>query len=153
MEKIVQKILGVAGVSLVMACQAAPSLQLGQAATPEQLAQWGELQSYELGSSRLRLIPGRPEDGQGTYLLNAQGVVGISRNELTVAHATEEQVRTAAAQAGPAPVSMQYFEPTGTTVLRYADFQQAVQSLEALKTSLPKATVRLPVQFSKPVPY
>lgn len=153
MEKIVQKTLGILGLSMVMACQAAGAPEPGQTATPEQLAQWGELPGYDIGASRFRVIPGQPSDGQGTLLLNAQGVIGVSRNELTVVNASEDQVRTAAGYATHAPVSVQHFVPTGTTVLRYADFSQAVLGLEALKTALPKATVRLPVQFSKPVPY
>ena len=153
MKKIAQKILGVLGVSLAMGCQAAAPLEPGKVATPEQLAQWGELPSYDIGSSRLRVIPERPANGQGTLLLNAQGMVGVSRNEVVVANASEDQVRAAAGHAAHAPESVRHFDPTGTTVLRYADFAQAIAGLDAIKAGLPGASVRLPVQFGKPTPF
>ncbi len=154
MEKIVQKTLGVLGLSMVMmACQAAPAPEPGQTATQEQLAQWGELPSYDIGSSRFRVIPGKPADGQGTLLLNPQGVVGVSRNEITVANASEDQIRSVAGRAGYAPVSLRHYAPTGMTVLRYADFSHAVEGLKVLQTGLPEASVRLPVQFGRPTPY
>lgn len=157
MEKTVQKalgaVLGALGLTMMMASQSALALEPGQAATPEQLAQWGELPGYDIGSTRFGVLPERPADGQGTLLLNEQGMVGISYNEITVANAQEVQVRAAASRAAHAPLTLRHYTPTGITVLRYAEFGQAVEGLNVLKAGLPEATVRLPVQFGKPRPF
>lgn len=151
MKKLVQTALVALGLSVAMACQAAETPEPGQRMSPEQLAQWGQLRSYTAGSSRLRVLPVPPADGEGVLLLSSQDVVGLSRNEVLVVGASEDQVRAAA--SAPAPVSVQYMAPTGSALLRYAEFGQAVAALKALKTNLPGATVRLPVQWGKtPVP-
>lgn len=152
MKKMTQNILGPLGMVLAMVSFSAGAFEPGQQVTQAQLAQWGELPVYDIGANPIRVLPEQPKAGQ-TLVLNAQGIVGISRNEVLVAKAQEDQIRSVAGRAAHAPASVQHFAPTGLTVLTYANFAQAVAGLETIKAGLPDATVRLPVQFSKPVPY
>lgn len=144
--------LGLLGMSLALASNAALALTPGQKLTQSEIAEWGPLAEYKIGSSRVSVIPSQHSGNQDTLLLNAQGVVGSSRNEVAVSEAPAD-AQAVIQQTQPRPVSIQHFAPTGITVAKYADFGQAVDALRALKTALPGAKVSLPVQFSKQVPY
>ncbi|TFL15050.1 hypothetical protein CSC67_06890 [Pusillimonas caeni] len=144
--------LGLLGMSLALASSAALALTPGQKLTKTEIAEWGALAEYKIGSSRVRVVPPQYSGSQDTLLLNAQGVVGSSRNEVAVSEAPAD-VQAVIQQTQPRPVSIQHFAPTGITVAKYADFGQAVDALRALKAALPGAKVSLPVQFSKQVPY
>ena len=153
MKKSFRRFLGLLGVSLALTGHAAGVLTPGQRLSAEQIAQWGELPVYEIGASQVRVIPSQQAGSQVTLLINAQGVVGSSRNEITISEAPAQGVQTVLQQVTPAPLSVQQYEPTGITVARYADFGQAVEGLRALKAALPDAKVSLPVQFGKQIPY
>jgi len=152
MNKSFRRYFGLFGVALALASSAAFALTPGQKLTKAEIAEWGALTEYKIGSSRVRIIPPQYSGSQDTLLLNAQGVVGISRNEVVVSEAPAG-VQAVIQQTQPRPVSVQHFEPTDITVAKYADFAQAVDALRALKAALPGAKVGLPVQFSKQVPY
>ncbi len=152
MTKSFRHVLGLLGISLALASHAALALTTGQKLSDAQIAQLGELQVYDIGGTQLRVIPSQQSGQQETLLINAQGIVGSSRNEVAVSQASEESIRAQLQQLQPQPASVQHYEPTGITVLRYADFGQAVEGLRALKSALPRAKVRLGVQFSTPLP-
>ena len=153
MKKIFRRFLGLIGLSLALTSHAAFALTAGQQLSQEQIAKWGTLAEYDIGGSRIRVIPSQASGSQDTLLINAQGVVGSSRNEVAISDAPTQDIRAQLKQTLPQPVSVQHYEPTGLTVLRYADFEQAVAGLRALKKALPAANIRLPVQFGKQVPY
>src|SRR5690606_31187139 len=138
------------GVSLALTSQAAFALTPGQKLSDAEIAQLGTLPMYEIGRVQYRVVP--PEQADGTTLiLNRQGVVGVTRNEISITGAPVQEIEARLGQTVPQPLSVQHFEPTNITVARYADFAQAVEGLQALKAALPEAKVRLSVQFGKQV--
>ncbi|MCC2595826.1 hypothetical protein LKR43_05680 [Pusillimonas sp. MFBS29] len=153
MNKSFRGFLGLLGVSMALAAQPVFALSPGQKLSDAQIAQLGEMPVYKIGRIELRRIPSQGADDGVTLLLDRQGGVGLSRNELTVAGVTESDLQARIAQVFPQPSAVQHFESTGITVVRYADFAQAVDGLRALKKALPEATVRLNVQFNTKVPY
>lgn len=153
MKNRVRRCLGPFGVALTLALasQAAFALSPGQKLSKAEIAQWGTLTTYDIGGSRLRLIPPQHSGSEDTLLLNARGVVGSSRNEIVIAGVGAE-AQAVIQQTQPRPTSVQHFEATGITMLKYADFGQAVEALAALKAALPDAQIGLPVMFSKQAP-
>jgi hypothetical protein len=152
MTKRFRHALGFLGISLALASQTAFALAPGQKLSEAQIAQLGVLQMYDIGGTQLRVIPAQQPGQQETLLINAQGIVGSSRNEITISRAPEAGIQAQLQQMSPQPASVRHYEPTGITVLRYADFAQAVEGLRALKAALPGAHVRLGVRFTTPVP-
>ena len=152
MKNSFRRFLGLLGVLLALSSSAAFALTPGQTLSADQIAQLGKLPVYDIGESRVRVIPSQSNGGI-TLLLNAQGLVGSSRNEVAISEAPADRVQTVLRQTLPQPQSVQTYEPTGITVARYADFAQAIEGLHALKAALPDAQVSLSVRFGKKVPY
>lgn len=134
-----------------MAAQAG-AYELGQKLTADEITALGHLPGYSIDGTELRVLPGVPEGGQGTFLLNAQGAVGISRHEVMVADTDEADLDVQLRMVQPQPVSVRHFAPTGITLVKFADFQQSVAGYEALSQALPQATVRLSVVFGRKTP-
>ncbi|NGM86730.1 hypothetical protein G5B35_05340 [Parapusillimonas sp. SGNA-6] len=146
--------LGLLSASLALSAHAAADVPApGQKLSDAQIAEWGDLPMYRIGRSTFRMIPVRPANGQATLLLNTQGVVGISHNDIAISRVSAETARARLKQIVPQPLSIEHFEKAGVTVARFADFGQAVAGMQAIKAALPEAQVRLPVQFSSQVPY
>lgn len=146
-------LLGLASASLaIISHAAAGNPTVGQKLTPEQIAQWGNLPVYQVGKSEFRVIPSGSTERGVTLVVNAQGIVGVSRNEVAISNVPAKTAEAQLRQAVPQPSSVQHFDTAGVTVARYADFGQAVQALGTLQSALPQAQVRLPIQF-KQVPY
>lgn len=144
-------LLGLICLPLALASQVAAALEPGQRLTKAQVAQWPDMTQYDIGNTRLWVIPD-PAPAQETWLLNRQNVVGFSRNEVALSGATADVLQAGLQQTRPQPLSVQHYAPTQIVVARYADFAAAVEGLQALKAALPDATVRLQVQFSKQIP-
>ncbi len=153
MTKSFQRIIGLLGVSLALASFSAFGFTAGQQLSSAQITQLGDLQVYDIGGEQLRVIPSQASDDAATLLLNSQGVVGVSQNEVAISGASAERIQTQLRQLNPQPLSVQAYESTGITVARYADFPQAIKGLKALMAALPDAHVSLSLQFGKHVPY
>jgi len=146
--------LGLLSASLALAAHAAADVPApGQKLSKAQIAQFGDLPAYRVGKSTFRVIPVRPANSQATLLLNAQGVVGVSHNDIAISRVSAETAQARLRQIAPAPLSIEHFEQAGATVARFADFGQAVEAMKAVKAALPEAQVRLPIQFGTRVPY
>jgi hypothetical protein len=85
-----------------------------------------------------------------SWVVNENGVVGRSRNEVLVARLSTQDVREKLGSLASAPVSIQYFDHMDITSLRFGTLAQAVAAREQLQTLLPKGQVSLPVQFHQP---
>lgn len=151
MKKDFRRFLGWVGVSLAMAAPSAWAWTPGQQLTDAQITELGKLPEYKLDGKRLRVIPQSLSGDQTTLVLNSRGVVGSSRNEVVVA-GVKADARNVIQQSQPRPISVEYYEATGLTVARYADFGQAVAALPVLKTALPGAQIGLPIRFGEQVP-
>lgn len=153
MNKIFRRFIGLLGMSLALTTHAAFALMPGQKLSDADIAQMGKLPVYQIGRLQFRVIPSQQADNGATLVLNKQGVVGLSHNEVHISGATAQDIQAKLKELTPQPLSVQTFEPTGITVARYADFGQAVEGLNTLKVALPDAKVRLAVQFAKQAPY
>lgn len=147
-------ILGLLCTSLTTASMANASDEPvpGQKIPSTQLAEWGDLPTYRIDRSVFRVLPVRAGYPGLTLLVNGQGVVGASRNEVTIGKVDAGTVRSTLQQFVPQPLSITYFEQAGVTVARYADFKQAHDAFQALREAMPDAQIRLPVNFGQ-VPY
>src|SRR5690606_40853389 len=114
MNKNFRNTLVLLGLSLALAAPSAFALTPGQQLSEAEIAQLGKLPVYKIGRSELRGIPS-PEAGV-TLVLNRQGVVGLSRNELTVTGVSDQDLKARIAQVFPQPLSVQHFESTGITI-------------------------------------
>lgn len=150
MKKIL--VIGLISASLALPALAAEPPTPGQKLSEAQIAQWGKLPSYQVGKSHYQVLPVRPAGGQYTLLLNSQGIVGISHNEIAISQVSRQAAETGLAKTTPQPLSIEYFEQARVTNARYANFEQAVTALKVLQAALPEAQVRLPLQFGQTRP-
>lgn len=153
MKKEFRRFIGLFGLSLALSSHAVFALTPGQQLSETEIAQLGKLPTYDIGGLQIRVIPSKQTDSDITLIVNKQGVVGSSRNEIAISKVDAQQAQTLLSQITPQPLSVQHFEPTGITVVRYADFGLAVEGLSVIKAKLPEAKVRLTIQFGKQVPY
>jgi hypothetical protein len=145
---------GLLSASLALAAHATADVPApGQKLSDAQIAQFGDLPVYRVGNNKFRVIPVRPADNEATLVLNEQGAVGISHNEVAISKVSAQTAQTRLRQVVPQPLSIQHFEQAGVTIARYADFSQSVEGMQAIKAALPEAQVRLPVKFGSRVPY
>ncbi|NYT83843.1 hypothetical protein H0A70_20415 [Alcaligenaceae bacterium] len=134
---------GVAAVLLAFGAQAAGTYAPGSRIPADQLGQLSNLPVYSVGKQSYRLLPQKGADG-ASLLVDGQGLVVSSANEILVTGASEAEVRSSTGP-GPAPVSIQYLAATGIALVRYADFPTAVAALAPLQQRLPGASVRLAI--------
>jgi hypothetical protein len=134
---------GVAAVLLVVGAEAAGTYTPGSRISADELGQLTNLPTYNVGKQSYRLLPQKGVDG-ASLLVDSQGLVVSSGNEVLVTGASEEEIRSGA-RLGPAPVSIQYLAATGIALMRYADFPTAVAAVAPLQQSLPGASVRLAI--------
>lgn len=146
-------LLGLLSASLALISHAAAGTPTpGQKLSAEQIAQWSDLPVYRVGKGEFRVIPSTTAERGVTLVVNAQGIVGVSRNEIAISSVPAQTAEAQLRQVVPQPLSVEHFDPAGVTVARYADFSQAVQALDAMQAALPEAQIRLPIQFRQ-VPY
>src|SRR5690606_8727694 len=107
MKKSLRRLIGLLGASLALGSFAAVALTPGQKLSDAQIAQLGDLPAYDIGGSQIRVIPGQLTDNGATLLLNAQGIVGSSRNEIAITGMPADQIQAALKQALPQPLSVQ----------------------------------------------
>lgn len=153
MKKEFRRFLGLFGLSLALTSQTVFALTTGQMLSETEIAQLGKLPTYDIGEVQIRVLPSHQTESGTTLVINKQGVVGSSRNEIAISKVDAQQAQTLLKQITPQPLTVQYFEPTGIIVVRYADFGLAVEGLGIIKAKLPEAKVRLPIQFGNQVPY
>ncbi|WP_442595047.1 hypothetical protein ACSBPU_01785 [Parapusillimonas sp. JC17] len=134
---------GVAAVVLALGAEAAGVYTPGSRIPADQLGQFGNLPVYVVGKQSYRLLPQKGADG-ASLLVDSQGLVVSSGNEILVTGASEADIRSSTGP-GPAPVSIQYLAATGIALVRYADFPTAVAALAPLQQRLPAASVRLAI--------
>ncbi|MFT0531716.1 hypothetical protein ACMHYJ_02630 [Castellaniella hirudinis] len=143
---------GLVAAALALPAQAADSrYQSGQQLNARQMSALGNLPVYAVDQRQYRLLPQKTSDG-ASLLVNAQGAVFSSHNEILITGASENAVQLGA-QQGPPPASVQHFAATGITVVRYADFPAAASGLAHLRRQLPAAVVRLGLEQGQMTPY
>src|SRR5690606_14586827 len=132
--------------AMVNPVSAADTPTPGQRLGRPELQKMGTLPSYRIGKGVYRVLPGAGSP-QTTLLVDMNNVVGVSNHEVTIGKVSEDIARNALRQFAPQPLQVDYFKNAGITVARYADFQQAWESYQALQKLLPDANVGLPLRF------
>lgn len=87
-----------------------------------------------------------------SYVINSQGQVGRSLNEIIITRATADEVQQAISGLKTTPASVRHYEHLDSSSLRFATFEQAVSAQNELKTLLPQAAIALPIQYQRRKP-
>lgn len=150
---------------LVWQVQAIAAPEVGKQLTPAEISALGGKATHKLGERTLVELPASASPAQTTttqttqasaaklsttMVVNESGVVGLSRNEVLIARMPTREVRSKLGALAGSAVSVQYFDHTDITSLRFATLAQAVAAREKLLALLPEAQIILPVEFSKP---
>lgn len=83
-----------------------------------------------------------------TMVVNEQGIVGKSSNELLITNSPTTQTKLKIATYLSKTISVQYFDNMNTTVLRFPTLGDAAKASAELSTAMPDAQVSLPVTYS-----
>lgn len=112
----------------------------------------GDLEYRELTSTSLSTVSlsGTSMQGPVTRVVNAQGRVGESRNEVLIARVPAGEVEAKARGLMQSAVSVRAVETSNLTVLRFSSFGEAVRAYARLTRLFPLASVSVPVQYSRP---
>ncbi len=98
------------------------------------------------------LSTGRSSSGPLTMLVNEQGVVGRSANEVIIANSPIEQTKLRITSYLSKTVSVDYVDNMKITVLRFSAIADAAKAVAELRTAMPDARITLPVVYSIPRP-
>jgi hypothetical protein len=85
-------------------------------------------------------------------LVNEQGVVGRSANEVIIANSPIVQTKLRIASYLSKTVSVDYVDNMKITVLRFSAIADAAKAVAELRTAMPDARITLPVVYSIPRP-
>jgi len=134
---------------------------VGQKLPPEELSKLSAATTVRLGGKDYRVLPGTlsaKSTGAATaraesMVVNASGVVGISRNEVVISQVPTQTVRQVAGNLSPAAMQAQYYDHMDISALKFASFQEAVSARDQLKKLLPDgAGVDVPIRYGQPRP-
>ena len=98
------------------------------------------------------LSTGKSSSGPLTMLVNEQGVVGRSANEVVIANSPTEQTKLRITSYLSKTISVDYVDNMNITVLRFSAIADAAKAVAELRTVMPDARITLPVVFSIPRP-
>jgi hypothetical protein len=98
------------------------------------------------------LSTGKSSSGPVTMLVNEQGVVGRSANEVVIANSPTEQTKLRITSYLSKTISVDYVDNMNITVLRFSAIADAAKAVAELRTVMPDARITLPVVFSIPRP-
>jgi hypothetical protein len=98
------------------------------------------------------LSTGKSSSGPLTMLVNEQGVVGRSANEVVIANSPTEQTKLRITSYLSKTISVDYVDNMNITVLRFSAIADAAKAVTELRTVMPDARITLPVVFSIPRP-
>jgi hypothetical protein len=144
------------GLAFAASNGSAASLNLGQTLSAAERQSLTSGNPVQLGQEQFvpispKLTPKNSSPNSETWLLNSQGVVGRSNHEVMVGQIDTEQVKAAlTARDMPKLVSAHYYASTQISNLRYANLADAARASTLLSSRLPKASITVPVQYSRP---
>jgi hypothetical protein len=85
-----------------------------------------------------------------TMVVNEQGTVGRSANEVVIANHSTELTKPKLAPYMNRTISVNFFEHLSTTVLRFASITEAARAVAELRVAMPDARVSLPITYTVP---
>lgn len=140
-----------------LAAAHAADLKPGQRLTAEERKNLASSSHVRLGEENFQLVPPKSRlkaaapGNEETWVVNSQGVVGRSSNEVMVGQIDVDAVRAAlTAHDLPPVVNVQYYAANRISAIRFANFADAVRARDLLANRLPGASVTVPVQYSRP---
>lgn len=133
---------------------------VGTRLSPAEVSAMGATTRYSIGSALVTVLPAtsgglttKSTDGSPTTaVVNASGVVGVSRNEVLIAQVPPATVRSQAAALLALAKTVTYYDQMQITSVRYGSFGEAVAGREKLQAVLPKAKVTLPIEYQQRKP-
>lgn len=87
-----------------------------------------------------------------TTVVNEQGLVGKSRNEVLISNISTADAKTKISAYLSQAISVKYYDHMNITALRFASFSEAAQARNELQALMMGAKVTLPIEFSVPTP-
>lgn len=149
--------LAIMGLAAATALHAAPPFAVGDQLTPPQLARVAKQPPLRVGDQVLRelssqslvtmSLAGGASGGPVTQVVNAQGRVGESRNELVISQVPVAELQQRLQPVIENAVSVQYDVPRAITVLRFSSLPTAVRAHDRVLRLWPQARVTLPVRY------
>jgi hypothetical protein len=153
------KFVALTGLVLLTSASYAASGDLitGKQLSAQELKNYLNAPTVTIDSHSFKVISTAPQARAGgavtpaiTKVINEQGVVGESHNDVVTSLASVDSVKQAAARLSPAPVSAQYYAHLNISAMHFASFQDAVNARAQLKKALPQARVDIPIRYAKP---
>jgi hypothetical protein len=123
---------------------------VGSTLTETELAKLSITGTVQVGQNQYRIlgVNAGTLSKPSTLVVNAQGVVGLSNNEVVVTNAATSQVKTKVGTYSGKTLAVNYFDSMNMTALQFQSFRDAVNARNELQTLFPQATVTLPITFS-----
>jgi spore germination cell wall hydrolase CwlJ-like protein len=130
---------------------------LGRKLSAAELAQYANSPSIAVGDESFKVISTQSvtkatsaASTAMTQVINADGVIGTSTNEVIVSQVGVNTVTQAVTQLSVKPAASQYYPHLNLSRLSFASFQDAARAQAQLSAALPQARVDLPIEYSKP---
>lgn len=140
----------------VLAQAQEPSLVMGQKLSQDELARHASsAQVIVLDGRELKVLPS-PGQGSGaamdpiSFVIDANGVVGQSRNEVFLSNIDCERLEAAIQELKP--ISSRCYEHTAIGVIRFASLAQAIDARNRLRKILPQGRADVPIRYTKANP-
>lgn len=137
--------------------QSAPPFAVGDRLTPQEVAQFakspplraGELVLREISSQSLVTMSsgGAVSSGPVSLVVNEDGQVGESRNELVISQVPVAELQQRLQPIIRNAVTVQYDVSRAITVLRFSSLSSAVRAHNSVLRLWPHARVALPVRY------
>ncbi|GAC1590716.1 MAG: hypothetical protein NVS3B5_22690 [Sphingomicrobium sp.] len=140
---------GTIGLSLTAGAADTHKPQAGKLMSRQDMSNIAGNPSVTVGSQTYKVLRGSTTDSK-TLVVNDQGLVGESGNEVLISQVPTSTVRANLARLNLAAISIKYYDHVNTTVLRFATFEEAAWARNQIKSVLPpEASVGVPVQYGK----
>lgn len=148
-----------AGIGLwsATALQASQAFAVGDPLTPQQMARFSKAVPLRVGDTVLREIGsqslvtmslgGAASSGPVSQVVNEQGRVGESRNEIVISQVPVAELQQRLQPVIQNAVSVQYDVPRAITRLRFNSLPTAVRAHDSVLRLWPQARVVLPVRY------
>lgn len=122
---------------------------IGATLTEAQVNSMGELQTFTVGNATFRMLP-VSNNAEGGNVINRRGKVGRCNPEVLISGIPIEQAQHALSPYQSLIVSTKVYDTLKMVSARFANIPAAARARNEIATSLPGATVTLPILFSIP---
>ena len=136
------------GLGLSGLAHAQSNYVLGTTLKPAQISELGTLKSFTVGMMTYRILP--EGKGEGTYVINDQGKLGICNGEVLISGVSTDQAKNALSAYQSSIVTTTVYDSLKMVSAKFSSLQEAANARNELATTLVGATVTLPITFNLP---